>query len=86
MKTAKTPFLPQIFMQCSHRIAARVCCLIFLVASGCPVLAQFDQAMGTNNYNFYASNGTTLGTQGTDPDPVAHWGETLLGSLIIFLA
>jgi hypothetical protein len=79
MKTAKTPFLPQIFMQCSHRIAARVCCLIFLVASGCPVLAQFGQAMGTNNYNFYASNGTTLGTQGTDPDPGGPFGGEPIG-------
>jgi len=39
-----------------------------------PVQAQFVQTGGTNSYNLYAYNGTTLATYGGDPDPGGPFG------------
>lgn len=70
----KNSFLPQLFAHRPRRIATVGCCLAALLISVRPVQAQFAQQMGTNNYNFYAYNGTTLASEGTDPDPGGPFG------------
>ena len=70
----KTSLLARLFAHRPRRIAVLGCCLAALLISVRPVQAQFGQQMGTNNYNFYAYNGTTLASEGTDPDPGGPFG------------
>src|SRR5208282_6561311 len=73
-KTMKTSFLPQLFAHTGRRVDALGCCLTALLVSMYPVQAQFVQTGGTNSYNLYAYNGTTLATYGGDPDPGGPFG------------
>ena len=72
--TMKISFLFQLLAQNSGGIAALGCGLTALLVSGYSVQAQFVQQTGTNNYNFYAYNGTTPASEGTDPDPGGPFG------------
>jgi hypothetical protein len=78
-KTMKPAFLCQLFAHRPRQIAILGCCLTALLLSVRSVQAQFAQQTGTNNYNFYAYNGTTSASEGTDPDPGGPLGGEPLG-------